>query len=114
MTSYFTQYTELFSRSHVQQLLEKYIENYAVPSPKKIDFRMMAEAQEAFEHITEVLEQDLRLGAKTALAKECLEIGYEMVLKNAVYHMCEEEGFDAKNVIATKAIISDFTTLTLF
>ncbi len=74
----------------------------------------MAEAQEAFEHLTEVLEQDLRLGEPTPLAKTCSAIGYELVLKNAVYYLCKEKGLDAKQLIATKAIITDYDALTLF
>lgn len=112
--THFTAYKELFKRSHTWQLLEKYIDNYALPSPKKIDFRTMAEAQEAFEHIFEVLEQDLRLGEQTVTAKECTEQGCEFVLKNAVYYLCANKNEDAKNLIATKAIITDFNLLTLF
>ena len=90
----------LFQRSHTWMLLEQYVEKYDVVAEKKLDFAVMAQVQDTFEHLSEVFEQDLRLGEVDAVAQYCKDEDYHSVLKSAVWKLLPKE-----DVLATKGIM---------
>lgn len=101
----FDQLKELFSRSHTLLLLDDFAAVYAVPAPKKLDLAVMAKAQEDFEHLTEVFEQDLRLGEVTPTVEWCRQKGCALVLRAALWHLLQREQEDAASLLACKAVL---------
>lgn len=84
---------ELFSRSHTFMLLEELVAVFGRPAGKKLDFSVMSQLQEAFDHLSEVFEQDLRIGEENELAAYCRD-KQGLVLKNAVAYLCHERGLE--------------------
>jgi hypothetical protein len=95
----------LFSRSHTAMLLEDYVKTHDVQAPKKMDFSTLARAQEDFEHLAEVLEQDLRIGEHDQTAEWCKAQGHESVLKGALWAMLRKTHDNPSAVIAAKALV---------
>ena len=90
----------LLGRSHALMLLEAFVSEHDVPAPRKLDFSVMANVQDEFEHLSEVFEQDLRLGEKTEAATYCEEEGYHSVLKSALWRLLPKD-----DVLAVKAVM---------
>lgn len=90
----------LFRRSHTWMLLEQYVERYDVVVEKKIDFAIMAQVQDEFEHLSEVFEQDLRLGETDRVAQYCKDEDHHSILKSAVWNLLPKD-----DVLATKGIM---------
>ena len=93
---------ELFQRSHTYLLLEDLIKVFNKPADKKLDFKVLAEVQEAFDHLAEVFEQDLRIGEQNEVVEYCKD-KQEQILKAALYHMCKEQNI--KDTIIHKALL---------
>ena len=85
---------ELLARSHALMLVERFVEAYDKPAAKKLDLGLLAKREEDFEHIVEVLEQDLRLGEKTDLAVACAK-DPQQVIKEAIQTLVVEKNPDA-------------------
>lgn len=90
----------LFQRSHTWMLLEQYAEKYDVVAEKKLDFSVMAQVQDEFEHLSEVFEQDLRLGEVDETVRYCKDEECHSVLKSAVWKLLGKD-----DVLATKGIM---------
>ena len=101
----FEELRSLFSRSHTFMLLEDYVKTHDVPAPKKMDFTTLAKAQDDFEHLCEVFEQDLRLGEETDVVKWCKDSGHESVLRSALWFLLKKTHDDPSKVIAAKAVM---------
>ncbi|MBN1275341.1 hypothetical protein JXA12_03545 [Candidatus Woesearchaeota archaeon] len=89
---------DLFSRSHTLMLLERFVDRYAVPAGRNIDFSAMARARDDFSHLCEVFEQDLRLGDDCGLAAYCGD--HESVLRSAVWRLVGRD-----DVLAVKGLL---------
>lgn len=95
----------LLSRSHTAMLLEDYIKTHDVAAPRKVDITILSQAQEEFEHLCEVFEQDLRLGEKEDVAEWCKTKGYESVLKSALWLLLKKKHDDPSSLVAVKALV---------
>lgn len=74
-------------------LLEDLVAVFGKPAGKKLDFVIMSQLQEAYDHLAEVFEQDLRIGEENELVLYCKE-QQDVILKNAVAYLCHEQGLD--------------------
>ncbi len=70
-----------------------------------MDFTQLSQAQDVFEHLTEVFEQDLRLSVETPAAKYVNETGYESVLRSALWYLLKKEHEEPNTLIATKVVV---------
>lgn len=106
-TPSFTDVRSLFERSHTLLLLEDFAKCYAVAAPKKLDLFSLAKAQDDFEHLEEVFEQDLRLGQDSSVALWVKGVGYRAVLKAALWYLLKDSHTDPSALLAVKAAIVD-------
>ena len=97
----------LFSRSHTYLLLEELVALFGKPAEKKLDFVLMSQMQDSFDHLAEVFEQDLRIGEENDVVLYCRD-KQDVVLKNAVAFLCHEKGLS--NTILHKGLLLESLT----
>ncbi len=61
----------LLARSYALRLVEDYVDTFDKPVMGKVPFQLLSDRQAAFDHIVDVLEQDLRLGEETPASEYC-------------------------------------------
>ncbi|MFP4523886.1 MAG: hypothetical protein ACLFO2_01025 [Candidatus Woesearchaeota archaeon] len=95
----------LFDRSYSGRLLDGFVARFGVPAGAKPSFADLAAAQESFDHLCEVLEQDLRLGADSEAASYCRGRHVE-VLKNAVWRLLQSVENPSSTLAARSLLLS--------
>ncbi|MBW2983015.1 hypothetical protein KY327_01785 [Candidatus Woesearchaeota archaeon] len=93
----------LFDRSYSGRLLDGFVGRFGVSTGAKPSFVDLAAAQESFDHLCEVFEQDLRLGVDSEAASYCRGRHVE-VLKNAVWMLLRSVE-DSSSTLAARALL---------
>ena len=93
----------LLDRSYAGRLLDDFVARFGVPASGKVSFADMASVHEAFDHLCEVFEQDLRVGGDSDAASYCRGRHVE-VLKNAVWRSLQGLG-DPSSTLAARALL---------
>lgn len=101
---------ELFDRSYTGRLLDGFVERFGVPARGKVSFSDMAAAQESFDHLCEVFEQDLRVGGDSETASYCRGRHVE-VLKNAVWGLLQSVENPSSTLAAKALLLSEKLSL---
>ena len=100
----------LFGRSYAGRLLDGFVERFGVPVSGKVSFSDLAAAQESFDHLCEVFEQDLRLGGGSEAVSYCRGRHVE-VLKNAVWKLLQSSVDPSSTLAARSLLLSEKLSL---
>lgn len=107
MIPHFKDVLELLGRSYSYKLVMGFIDQYDQNVYGKLDFSLLQQRQEYFDHIAEVFEQDLRLGEETAVAIFCQE-NPVLVLLNILFVLVSKSNNNSvADNLALKGLISD-------
>ena len=90
---------ELFQRSHTWKLLQSYATQFSSSAPQKLPFLTLAQAQEEFQHLLEVFEQDLRLSPPTTISSYVTKTSPELILKATLTLLISTESIGAKALL---------------
>jgi hypothetical protein len=100
-----SQLQSLLDRSYAGRLLDSFLEVYDVPALARMPLSALAQQVDAFEHIVEVFEQDLRLGVDQPGVGLCKKFP-DKVLSCAIIIMLRRKyGADFSKRLAAKGLV---------
>lgn len=96
-----TEAQELLSRSYAAKLIKDYLDRFDQVVYGKLDFTLLSTREEAFEHLMDVFEQDLRLGEHIPAAEFALKEP-SLIVKAVIYKRLIELGRGLEDNLAIK------------